>query len=119
MKKLGIFCCQLFIMFSCATKKNICGDYQYKGILNGFQREYNLLIKEDGFTMSYKSQDAFPKCTGKWRISKDTLYLKCNAVDLTTDMLSNGYMNQRDYKIKVIKRDRLMIIGEDIILIKK
>lgn len=119
MKKLKMFCCLLFVIYSCSTKKNIYGEYRYKGISNGFPKEFNLLIREDSFSMSYKSQDASPKCVGKWRISKDTLYLECDTVDSTTDMLSNGYMNQRDYKIKIIKKNKLKIIGEDIILIKK
>lgn len=119
MKKLIMVICLFFIIYSCSIKKNICGNYQYKGELNGFHREYKLLIRENDFILLYKSQDASPKCVGNWKISKDTLYLECKDVDSITNMLSKGYMNQRVYQLKIINKDKLKIIGEDVNLIKK
>ncbi|WP_345207041.1 hypothetical protein [Chryseobacterium ginsengisoli] len=118
MRKLGIFCL-FFVICSCMTKKNLYGNYQYKGVSNGFPKEYNLLIKKDSFHISYKSQDASPKCIGKWEILQDTLHLKCSKENVVTKMLSNGYMNQRDYKLKIIGNKKLMMFKENIILNKK
>ena len=119
MKKLGIFYCLCLIMSSCVTKKYIYGNYQYKGVSNGFPKEYNLSIKKDSFNISYKSQDASPSCVGKWEVFQDTLFLKCSKEKLITNMLSNGYMNQRSYKLKIIRNKKLMILKENIILNKK
>ncbi|MBT2620305.1 hypothetical protein [Chryseobacterium sp. ISL-6] len=119
MKKLKIYYCLLFIISSCIAKKDVYGNYQYKGVSYGFSKEYNLLIKKDSFSMSYKSQDASPKCIGKWNIFQDTLYLRCNKEKLVTNMLSRGYMNQRDYKLKIIGSKRLKMLKENIILSKK
>lgn len=119
MRKLGMFYCLFFIVCSCTTKKNISGSYQYKGVSNGFAKEYNLSIRKDSFDMSYKSQDASPNCVGEWEIFQDTLYLRCNKENVVTNMLSNGYMNKRDYKLKVIDNQKLMMIEENIVLSKK
>lgn len=120
MKKLiVIFIGIFFVACSCINKKNIYGNYQYKGGSNGFLKEYNLLIKKDSFSMLYKSQDASPNCFGKWEIIQDTLYLKCNKENKVAHMLSNGYMNIREYRLKMIGNQKLMIIEENIVLSKK
>ncbi|MDR6489147.1 hypothetical protein J2799_003686 [Chryseobacterium vietnamense] len=118
MRKLGIFCLS-FVICSCTTKKNIYGNYQYKGVSNGFPKEYNLSIRKDSFDISYKSQDAKPNCVGSWEIFQDTLYLRCNKENIVTNILSNGYMNKRNYKLKIIGDQKFKIIEENIILIKK
>lgn len=119
MRRLIIFCCSVFLMGSCITKKNIYGNYNFKGVSNGFTKEYNLSIKKDSFKISYKSQDASPRCIGRWEVIKDTLYLKCNKEDLAVNLLSNGYMNKRDYKLKIINNKKLLILKENITLNKK
>jgi len=119
MKKLGIFCCIFFLICSCIAKKNLYGNFQYRGVSNGFPKEYDLLLKKDSFSLSYKSQDAAPSCVGKWKIFQDTLYLRCNKENIVTNMLSNGYMNQRNYKLKIIGSKKLMIMKENIVLSKK
>lgn len=119
MRKLGIFYCLFFIVYSCTTKKNIYGNYQYKGVSNEFPKEYNLSIRKDSFDMSYKSQDAYPSCIGKWVVFQDTLYLRCNKENIVTNILSNGYMNKREYKLKMIGNHKLMMLEENIVLSKK
>jgi hypothetical protein len=105
-------------MCSCTTKKNIYGNYQYKGFSYGFYEKYDLEIKKDSFSLSYKSQDASPKCVGKWILLKDTLYLKCNTENSAINMISNGYMNKRDYQLKINNNKELLMLKENIILKK-
>jgi len=118
MKRLRILYCLLFAMCSCIAKKNIYGNYQYKGTSNGFHKEYILLIKKGGFSMSYKSQDASPGCEGQWNVVKDTLFLQCDKENVVSSMISTGYMNQRDYKLKIIDNKKLILFKENIILEK-
>ncbi len=119
MKKLGMFYCLFFMICSCITNKKIYGNYQYKGVSNGFSKEYSLSIKKDSFDISHKSQDAYTNCAGKWKVFQDTLYLRCNEENVVTNMLSSGYMNKRDYKLKIISNQKLMMIEENMVLNKK
>jgi len=119
MKKIGIFCCLLFIIQSCITQENLYGNYQYRGTRYGFNEEYKLSVKKDSFNIFYKTQDASPSCTGRWRISKDTLYLKCNEETNLSYMLSNGYMNQRDFVLEIMGNKKLNLFKEKVILVKE
>ena len=104
---------------SCSTNKNLyhnnlIGKFYGKseGFSKGTYDQYNLELKQDSlFYFNIKIHDANPKCEGIWSLSKDTLLLRCNDVETITDMLSSGYMNIKEHKLKIINKKKLKYEG--------
>ncbi len=113
MRKLIATIFGVFLIFSCSTLKldndNITGVFYKKGSNKyGFNYEYKLeLNKDKSFKLVQKIQDANPSCEGSWSIHNDTIILKCNEVENITDMLTNGYMNKREQKVKILSINKL------------
>ncbi|MDP2161200.1 MAG: hypothetical protein Q8K02_11995 [Flavobacterium sp.] len=111
----SVFC----IAVSCSVLKternDIAGTFYKKGSKNKFNYEYGLKISSDGsFLLSYKVHGANAQCDGIWKQSNDTLFLNCNEEKDIALMLSSGYMNKREYVLKIINRDKLRL--DDIVL---
>lgn len=110
---------------SCSTNKNICHNNltgKFYGKIEGFSKgtydQYNLELKQDSlFYFNIKIHDASPRCEGVWSLSNDTLLLRCSNVETITDMLSSGYMNKREHKLKIINNKKLKY--EDVVLKRK
>ncbi|MFM9951993.1 MAG: hypothetical protein ACKV1O_28945 [Saprospiraceae bacterium] len=108
----------MFIIFaSCRTpsvQHSLHGLYFAKG--NDF--EYSLTLNRDStFILKLKYQDAVPECSGKWRyLDKDTLDLSCSALNDIAQSLTNGYMSERNRKVKIINQNKLKL-GE--VVLKK
>ncbi|ALM08803.1 hypothetical protein SB49_14060 [Sediminicola sp. YIK13] len=95
-------------IFSCKALKNeqsIYGEYYKKG--KDF--EYSLSLNADStFSLKTKYQDANPMCTGQWqKMNSSEIQLKCDVTKDPTEMLSSGYMNEREHKIEFISRDKI------------
>lgn len=93
---------------NCKSLKNdqeIYGDFYKKG--RDF--EYSLTLKKDNtFSLSMRYQDANPTCIGKWKKSDDfVISLYCDDVEDTTEMLSSGYMNEKEHKVQIISKNKL------------
>lgn len=115
MRKLIATILGVFLIFSCNTlkldKDNIAGVFCRKGSDKyGFKYEYKLELNRDkSFKLVEKMQDANPSCEGLWSVHNDTIILKCNEVKNVTDMLTNGYMNKREQKVKVMSINKLSL----------
>ncbi|WP_294250471.1 hypothetical protein [uncultured Chryseobacterium sp.] len=113
-KIIGYFIlCISFV--SCASAKqisenNIIGVFYNKksSTRNTLGYEYTLKIeRENRFSLFQRFQDASPRCDGYRELKDGVLLLKCTDNESAIDKLSNAYMNQRDFKIKVINKNKL------------
>lgn len=116
MKKIVIILISVMscVFISCNTLKieqnNIMSTFYKKGSKNGFNYEYTLkLNKDNSFFLSHKVHGANPQCKGQWKQSEDTIFLTCNEENEVSIMLSNGYMNEREYTLKVISNNKIKI----------
>ncbi len=102
----------LIVVFACcksvAISQNIDGQY-FKA---GKDYQYNLsLNKDSSFTLTQKYFEVNSTCKGKWSyLSRDTILLKCDEEDLSAK-LQSGYMTDREKKIVVVSKNKL-ILGE-------
>lgn len=101
---------------SCTTRNTMIGNYYYFETKSVFPVNIYLKLEKDSFTINYRAQDASPQCTGNWRLRRDTINLKCYEEKIIAKMLSKGYMNKREYQIKIINKDSLKLINENVIL---
>lgn len=101
----------------CTTYKNISdtdliGSFSglSKGKIQGSNTHYDLELKKgNDFFLSIKGHDFSPKCNGTWELRNDTLFLKCDNTETITQKLSNGYMNQREFILKVQNKNKLLL----------
>lgn len=103
----------VFLLYSCSALKiqqsDIIGEFYKREVSkNTLSVSYNLLLKSDSiFTLSMKMQDANPKCNGKWTLKDNYIYLKCDETQDVGDVLSSGYMNEREYKLEVLNSNKI------------
>ncbi|MGV0755926.1 hypothetical protein [Empedobacter brevis] len=104
---LGLF------LFSCSTyrtkENDIIGSYSYKSKTKKvIGVSYDLTLNNNKtFIFKQKVQDARPECNGTWILSNDTIFLKCAEEKNIGIKLSSGYMNQREYTLKIISNHKL------------
>lgn len=103
-----IYIAVISFIFSCKTSQNLksfYGEYYKKG--KDF--EYSLLLNANNtFMLETKYQDANPTCVGKWKKTNDNeIQLMCNDTESPTEMLSSGYMNEREHKIEIISKNKI------------
>ena len=121
MKKL--FVILLLIISSCGPPKalmpDLSGTYigKSKGLMSGVSQYILILNSDRTFIYEERLFEANPKCSGKWR-TKDFPFviLECDEEESIANILSNGYMNKRQFKIEILSRN-LILYGE--ILIRK
>lgn len=103
----------LFIIFpilltSCYTSKKITsGIYKKKGTDFIYSLELNSV--NNTFLLTKKYFEVNSSCAGKWVQKSDTLFLKCNEEKDIGIVLSSGYMNEREYAIKIINKKKLKL----------
>jgi hypothetical protein len=100
----------MFLVVSCKTvavSQNMQGEFHKKGK----DYHFNLVLKKDNtFSLTQKSYEANSECDGKWQhFSGDTLLLKCNDVEDVLARLQSGYIIEREKKVIVLSKNRLMI----------
>ncbi len=99
----------LFFFTGCRTlpmDNNFYGEYYNKGK----DYEYRLILQQDPntFKLELKYQDTNPKCIGRWKLEGEKIiHLQCEEVSELSKILSNGYMNERDYKLEIISNKKL------------
>lgn len=101
--------------FACSTGKlinidSLAGKFYGKsdGYAKNITTQYYLELGADNiFHLKIKGHDYGPECSGSWIRKEDTLYLKCSDTENLADKLSGGYMNQREFKIKIKNKDML------------
>ena len=115
MKNKVYFVALCVFVLSCSTTKNMNYDSmigkfygKHPGFSKGTYTQYNLELKQDStFYFQIKGHDYSPECKGLWSLSNDTLLLKCNEEKDVSVLLSSGYMNQREFRIRVLNKDKL------------
>ena len=117
MKLRTLILSMLVFCIGCSTYKNVSDDNLIgnfyglaKGQIQGSNTQYNLELKEDNvFILNINGHDFNPKCEGIWKRRADTLILKCSDNEGIAEKLSNGYMNQREFVIKVNNKNKLKL----------
>jgi len=107
----------MIFLASCKTTpllQSLPGQY-YK---NWKGYKYILILNNDSsFIYTEKYREGSPRCEGKWQfISKDTLLLKCGKATFT-EALSSGYLAEREKKVIVVNKNKVMI--DNVILKRK
>lgn len=117
MKNFLIYILAIAALVACkaqsSSQQSIYGTFYNRSKNLDFNYEYKLQLNVDGsFLLNEKHKDANPQCKGNWkRIGQDTIFLKCSEVVDATEMLSNGYMNKREYKLKIVDKNRIRYNG--------
>lgn len=101
--------------YSCSTSKNLAektliGKFEgeSKGAFPNTSTQYFLELNRDNiFNFRIKGHDYSPECTGEWQYKGNTIFLKCNEEKDIAILLSGGYMNQREYTIKILGKNKL------------
>ena len=102
-----IFIIVLLFLSSCKVQEPqriINGTYRY--IYGSSNLKEELFLKEDS-SFSFNSYGT--ECDGKWKyIAKDTILISCRNPSIV-ETITQGYMNQRERKIKILNNDRIKV----------
>lgn len=80
--------------------------------------QYFLELKTDNvFKFKIHGHGYRPECIGIWEQKGDTIFLKCGEEINIAIMLSNRYMNQREFKVVIKNRNKLKI--DNVVLRRK
>ncbi len=105
------------VTFSCSTSKTISNS-DFTGSFYGTSAghipntsvQYFLELNTDiTFNLKINGHDYLPQCTGQWERKGDTIFLKCNEEKDIGIMLSNGYMNQREFMVEIKNKNKLKL----------
>ena len=81
------------------TFRNVGKDYSYSLILN----------KDSTFALKLQNLDVINMCNGKWHYKdKNTIQTICDSAN-TMEILSSGYMFEREKQIYVINKNKIKI----------
>jgi hypothetical protein len=73
-----------------------------------FGKSYTLELNRDGsFKFMLKQLDAMPQCKGTWQIVVNEVLLECEEGDNPYEMLSNGYLSQREHTFLILNKNKL------------
>lgn len=109
----------IFLSSCCLYLKNtnIEGTYIVVDKRFGPPVKYILEIKNDStFCFQIIGPDARPRCEGKWNCKGNRLLLRCNEIESFEEMLTNGYMSEREHLFRIVDNKSLMY--EDLLLEK-
>lgn len=74
---------------------------------------YELILRSDSsFSFSINVPDANPKCEGIWKFDNDEyLLLECEDLFDPSFVLSSGYMSERNHRLKIKSKNRIIYKG--------
>jgi hypothetical protein len=115
-KHIIIIVVSIFVLLSCSASKvdreQLAGTFNCSFESNGFNHEYSLELRSDNtFAFTERVAGASPGCDGQWKIVDDNITLLCNEPENVYEQLTNGYMNKRVHKLKVINSNNLEYEG--------
>jgi len=114
MKKATVYIIFMLVSFFSANAQKIdqctiCGKF-YK-LVKGkdFSTSYTLELNADStFKLFIRVFDGSPQCQGKWKFMGDKfVILNCSEDDNPYQMLTNGYMSQRNDTIQIISKNKI------------
>jgi hypothetical protein len=87
----------------------LCGTFYKLNKDKYFNSSYTLELRPDStFTFIVMVKDAKPQCNGKWEIiDKEFILLRCNEDTNPYEMLSSGYMSEKEHKLKIINKNKI------------
>jgi hypothetical protein len=112
----------LYLFFSCKTveSKYIPGTYFRKyDQKNNYNRVVTLTFNQDS-TFEYSDEwfEINQKCAGKWLFAKpNTILLKCFEQPFPA-IISSGYMNGKQLKVKVISKNKIKVGNSTLMKVK-
>lgn len=114
MKKFVIYLViTLGLFITCRAQKieqeALCGTFYKLNKDKYFSSSYTLELRPDStFSFIIMVKDAKPQCNGKWKIiDKEFILLECNESSNPYEMLSSGYMSQKEQKLQVINKNKI------------
>lgn len=113
----------LMSLLSCRAQKleheAICGTFYKLNKDKDFSTSYTLTLNPDNtFTFVIKVQDAQPQCNGTWEmVDNEFILLKCGEDANPYEMLSSGYMSEKEHKLQVINKNKIKY--KDVVLKRK
>ena len=124
MKRVVIYIAiMLGSFFICNAQKieqrTMCGTFYKLVQLKDFNTSYTLELNTDStFKLYINLFEGSSQCIGKWKIL-DSIFimLKCNEDTNPYEMLSSGYMSQKEYKLQIISKNRIRY--KDVVLKRK
>lgn len=115
--KIKIICYIIIALFAYSCKTPNMVEYECTGIEGifsgmrktmGFKYQYILELNQNGtFYFRIIVQDAMPQCRGKWRLENNKFIILDCYEALAWEKMTNGYMNNRNYIIKILNKDKL------------
>lgn len=103
----------LGLFISCKAQKigqeALCGTFYKLNKDKYFSSSYTLELRPDSsFTFIVMVKDAKPQCEGKWKIiDKEFILLECKESSNPYEMLSSGYMSEKEHKLQVINKNKI------------
>lgn len=106
-----------FIFFTSCKSLSVYYDMHGEFRSVGKDYSYSLIMNEDStFILKQQNLDVVEMCQGKWcYIAKDTILINCDTAN-TMEVLSSGYIIEREKKIIVINDKKIRI---DQMILKK
>lgn len=123
MRNIILVISSIMFLFSCSTKRTLTNtdmEGSFFAIIKGHSNtnvQYLLNIQPDSFSLNLKGQDYNTLCSGSWLKKEDTIFLKCKEEKDIGILLSSGYMNQREYTVKILSINKLEL--HKVILIRQ
>jgi hypothetical protein len=113
----------LGLFVSCKTQEigqeALCGTFYKLNNDKYFSSSYTLELRPDSsFTFIVVVKDAKPQCEGKWKIiDKEFILLECKESSNPYEMLSSGYMSEKEHKLRIIDKNKIEY--KDLVLKRK
>ncbi len=117
----------VLVCFSCISSRELSSDSligmfyaKQSAFTRGTYVQYTLELKTDNsFYFEIRGHDYSPRCEGKWDIlyESNMLLLKCEENENQYEMLSSGYMSEREHRFELINKNKLKY--KDVVLKRK
>jgi hypothetical protein len=124
MKRAVIYIAIMLGLFvTCNAQKieqgTICGTFYKLVKWKGYNTSYTLELNADStFKLHITLFEGSSQCIGKWEILDSVfIMLKCNEDTNPYEMLTSGYMSEKEHKLQVINKNKIKY--KDVVLKRK
>ncbi len=122
-KKLIYIVIMMIPLLSCKAQKieqeAIYGTFYKLEKGKDFNTSYTLELNSDStFTLLINTAAGKPQCSGVWEIvDNEFILLKCGEDADSYEMLSSGYMSQKEHKLQILNKNKIKY--KDVVLNRK